>query len=192
MKEYIVLHHSATPDGTLRDFDAIRREHLSRGYRDIGYHWVVEKVNEKLVALPGRPEWDTGAHCPGRNYDGIGICIIGNFQETRPDPEIYPFVADLCRQIMLRHPIKEIGGHREYAATACPGQYFDVERVRELVEESNPVECKVDIKGKEFVGYLKGGTSYFDEACKTSIKEVVHAIAPTVLWDEKSRTVIIL
>ncbi|MDD3899183.1 MAG: hypothetical protein PHE82_09595, partial [Syntrophomonadaceae bacterium] len=72
-KEYIVLHHSATPDGIIyEDFDAIKRGHLARGYRDIGYHWVIELVNGVLTAAPGRPEWDTGAHCPGRNTDGIG------------------------------------------------------------------------------------------------------------------------
>lgn len=135
-KTYIVLHHSASPDHPiLMDFDSIKRWHTEHnGWRDIGYHWVIEWVDNKLVALPGRPEWDTGAHCPGRNQDGIGICIVGNFQESEPDPEIYPFVADLCRQIINRHPIKEIGGHRDYYATACPGQYFDVERVRRLVK----------------------------------------------------------
>lgn len=135
MKQYIVLHHSATPDGVVyKDFDAIKRGHLARGYRDIGYHWVVEMVDGKLVAVPGRPEWDDGAHCIPRNKDSIGICIVGNFQETVPTDELYMFVADLCRQIMSRHPIQEIGGHRDYDATACPGKNFDVEKVKRLVK----------------------------------------------------------
>ena len=194
-KKYIVLHHSASADhGTLKNFDDIKRWHTqNNGWRDIGYNWVVERVNGKLMALPGRSEGDTGAHCPGRNTDGVGVCIVGNFQETVPSEELYLFVADLCKQIMTRHPIQEIGGHRDYAATACPGKNFDVGRVRKLInsDDRKPVECKINIKGKEFTGYLLGSVSYFDEACKTPVKEVVQAIAPTIGWDGKTMTVII-
>jgi hypothetical protein len=194
-KTYIVLHHSASPDHpTLKNYDDIKRWHtVNNGWRDIGYHWVVEKVNGKLVALPGRPEWDVGAHCPGRNYDGIGVCIVGNFQEVRPDPEIYPFVADLCRQIMSRHPIQGIGGHRDYYATACPGQHFDVEKVRQIVyggqEMTEKTPCKIIIKGTEFPGYLQGSRSFFGEG--VAVTDVIKAVSPTVTWEEKDRTVVV-
>lgn len=135
MKEYIVIHHSATSDGLgNRDFDAIKNAHIKKGYRDIGYHWVVEAVEGKLVAQPGRPEWDIGAHCIARNKDGIGVCVVGNYQEMVPTDELYTFVADLCKQITSRHPIKEIGGHRDYDTTVCPGRLFDVEKIRQLMK----------------------------------------------------------
>lgn len=138
-KTYIVIHHSATPDGVIyRDFDAIKRGHLARGYRDIGYQYVVEYINGKLAVTKGRAEWDTGAHCIPRNKDSIGICIVGNFQGTVPTEELYQFVATLCKDIMTRHPIKEIGGHNQYDATACPGQYFNVEKVRQLTKGQEP------------------------------------------------------
>ena len=191
-KTHIVIHHSATPDNiTLKDFDAIRRHHLNQGWRDIGYHWVVEKVNGILTAIPGRPEWGTGAHCPGRNQDGIGICVVGNFQETVPDPEIYPVVANLCKQIMARHPIQEIGGHRDYTATACPGQHFDIEKVRQLVKGGSAVQgsavqnVKVVVKGKELPGKLIDGQTY------VPIRALIETLNNQVVWDEKDRIAVV-
>ena len=134
-KKYIVLHHSAGADGIARDFDAMKKYHMEHnGWRDIGYHWVVERINGVLTAIPGRAESDTGAHCPGRNVDGIGVCLVGDFTNAPPDEEQYAFVAKLCKGIMARHPIQEIGGHRDYYATACPGNMYDVEKVKSLVK----------------------------------------------------------
>jgi hypothetical protein len=145
-KEYIILHHSATPDGlVLKDFDAIKRYHMEvNGWRDIGYHWVVERIDGVLTAIPGRPEADDGAHCLRHNSDAIGVCVVGDYTKAPPDDETYRFVAALCKQIKTRHPIKEVGGHRDYYATACPGDKFDVEKVRQYV------------KGEEIVNDIKG------------------------------------
>lgn len=142
-KEFIVLHHSATPDGTvLRDFDAIKAEHLRRGYRTIGYTYVIEKVNGALVVQKGRGEDEENAACPGRNRDGIHICCVGNFQTETPSDELYATVARLCNQIITRHPIKQIGGHRDYYATACPGKNFNVDRVKALMRGGIPVNIE--------------------------------------------------
>jgi len=186
-KKYIVLHHSATPDGEVyRDFDSIKRGHLARGYRDIGYHWVIEMVDGVLAAIPGRPEWDDGAHCPGRNQDGIGICCVGNFQEAVPSQELYQFVADLCRQIMVRHPIQKIGGHRDYYATACPGKNFDVEKVKQLVKGDEVLEdVKVIVKGKELPGKLIDGQTY------VPLREVVAALNNEVVWQGPDKPVVV-
>ena len=189
-KNYVVLHHSATPDGEVyRDFDSIKKAHLAKGWKDIGYHWVIEKVNGVLIAIPGRPESIEGAHCHGKNFDGIGVCCVGNFEVEIPSEELYAFVANVCRGIMLRHPIKEIGGHRDYYATACPGKNFDVEKVKRLIKGGINVDktpCSIDIGGKIFPGYLEGGRSYFDEG--VAVVDVVKAIAPVTTCDEKTLT----
>lgn len=191
MKRYIVIHHSATPDGTVyRDFDSLRRGHLARGFRDIGYHWVIERVNGALTAIPGRAEWESGAHCVGKNVDGIGVCVIGNFENEYPSEDLYRFVAVLCRQIITRHTIVEIGGHRDYDATKCPGKNFDLTYLRKLIREGSYVEkapCSIDIGGKIFPGYLKGGRSYFGDG--VAVVDVVRAITPIATWNEKNLTV---
>ncbi len=187
-KKYIVLHHSTTPVGLiLKDFDAIKKYHIEvNGWRDIGYHWVVEHVNGVLKAIPGRVEWDTGAHCIGRNQDGIGICIVGNFQEEVPSGELYRFVADLCRDIMFRHPIQEIGGHRDYYATACPGRNFDVEKVRQLVKEDDILQdVTVVVKGQELQGKLIDGTTY------VPLREIVEVLNEDVEWQGPDKPVIV-
>lgn len=186
MKTYIVIHHSATQDNRVfRDFDAILREHLARGYRDIGYQWVIELVGGQLVLIPGRNENDVAAGCPGRNVDGIHICCIGNFQEEVPTEELYRFLARLCRDIMTRHPIWEIGGHRDYGATLCPGQYFDMAHLRELVKGDGDLleDVKVTVKGKEIAGKLINGKTY------VPVRELVEALSYAVVWNDADKSV---
>jgi len=188
MKTYTVNHHSATPDGrVLRDFDAIKREHLSRGYRDVGYHWVIERVNDILVAIPGRAEWDVGAHCPKRNYDGIAVCVIGNFEKEFPDEELYQFTAEVCRNIQSRHPIIETAGHGDYDNTLCPGKNFDLSYLRKLIREGSKLidDVKITIKGKEIIGKLINGKTY------APVRELVEALNNTVVWDSSDKSVTI-
>lgn len=181
------MHHSATPDGTVyRDFDSLRHGHLARGFRDIGYHWVIEYVDGVLKALPGRPEWESGAHCVGKNVDGIGICVIGNFENEYPSEDLYQFVANLCKQIMTRYPIKEIGGHRDYDATLCPGRNFDMERLRNMTKEGNLWEdVKVIVKGTELQGKLIDGQTY------VPLRPVVEAMNYIVMWQGPDKPVIV-
>lgn len=136
IKEHLIVHHSATPDGTvLRDFDAIKRYHIEHnGWRDIGYHWVVELVNGEYVAIPGRPEDDTGAHCIGHNDDSIGVCLVGDYSVVEPPEAAYLALEGVIRDVRSRHPLKRVGGHGEYEATVCPGKINTV-RLHKLLEE---------------------------------------------------------
>jgi len=193
-KEYIVIHHSATKDGIVyRDYDAIKRGHLERGFRDIGYQYVIEKVNDKLTVTPGRPEWDIGAHCPGRNEDSIGICVVGNFEVETPTEEHYQVVAYLCQDIMTRHNIKEIAGHNQYHATACPGRNFDVEKVRQLVyrkEEESLEEVEVIIGGSEITGLLINSTTYVPiRPCLVAVTKAIKEAIDEVIWCDETKTV---
>ena len=72
----IIIHCSATPEG--KDFSAadIDRWHRARGFRCIGYHYVVrlDGTYER-----GRQDHEEGAHCPQQsmNRRSISICYIG-------------------------------------------------------------------------------------------------------------------
>lgn len=130
----IILHCSATPDGRVSDWGAIRRYHKQvNGWRDIGYHFGIELVGEDYEVLMGRWPDETGAHASGQNYDSIGVCFVGAFDEQPPPPEQWEkgleLVAWLCLRFVI--PAKNIFGHREFdQKKTCPGRAFDLDRFR--------------------------------------------------------------
>ena len=77
-----------------------------------------------------------GAHVTLRNVDrnfrGIGICLIGNFENT-PVPEIqYQSLVQLTKSLMAEYhiPVSNVTGHGlvEGEHTKCPGQHFPLDR----------------------------------------------------------------
>lgn len=126
----IIIHCSATPEG--RDFtvEDIDRCHRQRGFRCIGYHYVIYRDGS---IHPGRPIAREGAHCLGHNADSIGICYIGGVdaagkpKDTRTPQQrtaLTQLVSDFCRQYNI--PRINVYGHNEFAAKACP--CFDVKK----------------------------------------------------------------
>ena len=71
---YIIVHCTATPEGRWVTNEEITRWHRARGFRTIGYHYVVYLDG---TVHAGRPENEVGAHCQGRNADSIGVCYVG-------------------------------------------------------------------------------------------------------------------
>ena len=78
MKE-IILHCSATKENA--DFSSadIKKWHLQRGFKNIGYHYVI-RLDGTVEA--GRKEDEIGAHCLGHNKDSLGICYIGGLDSN--------------------------------------------------------------------------------------------------------------
>lgn len=127
----IIIHCAATRpewmgNHSLRDQVAeIRNWHRARGWRDIGYHWIIGRDGSML---PGRPETEVGAHVAGRNSGTIGICLIGGFGSATTDRFSDHFTGrqgitleQQIQAISMRTPITRVSGHNEYAAKACPG-----------------------------------------------------------------------
>jgi len=132
----IIIHCAATRpewmgNQTLREqVEEIRNWHRARGWRDIGYHWIIGRDGSMLA---GRPETEVGAHVQGHNSGTIGICLIGGFGSATTDRFSDHFTAAQgvtleaqIQAISMRTPIERVSGHNEYAAKACPG--FDVTR----------------------------------------------------------------
>lgn len=138
--KYIVIHHSATsPYAT---FDEIDKAHRKRGFDAIGYHYLVDAGG---AILPGRPENIEGAHAMGLNSQSIGVCCIGNFQNSEV-PEIQ--FSALCRLVLdltMRYHLDlgAIVSHGELSSwipeatkTLCPGTNLTalIPKLRERVE----------------------------------------------------------
>ncbi len=86
--ECIVIHHSATSAGSARLFDLHHRH--AGGFRSMGPHFVVADGTDNTLdgeietGFRRERQWD-GAHTQGSmNYVGIGICIVGNFENSAP------------------------------------------------------------------------------------------------------------
>ncbi len=111
----------------------IRRWHVQqRGWRDIGYHWVIDRDG---AVAPARPETEIGAHVEGHNRGTIGICLLGGYGATADDPFEKNFTAAqaatvrrLIVEIKGRTVIQKVSGHNDYAAKACPGYRVSTSR----------------------------------------------------------------
>ena len=132
----IIVHCTATPPQWMynNSIEAkiieVTRWHRARGFRTIGYHWIIDR--DGTVAA-GRPETEMGAHVKGHNMGTIGISLIGAAGAAATDEfnEHFTFaqraaLADLIREISARTNIKRVTGHNLYAAKGCPG--FDVKK----------------------------------------------------------------
>ena len=132
----IIIHHSATQDGlVLKDFDAIRNYHINNnGWRDIGYHYVIESINNEYKIITGRPEDTDGAHCPGQNTQSIGICLVGNFTNIEPPDAQLQTLVYLIKNIWNRYGKLPVYGHKDFHPTSCPGNKFPMLKLKSMLE----------------------------------------------------------
>lgn len=125
----IIIHCSATAEG--KDFNAsdIDRWHKQRGFKKIGYHYVI-KLDGTIEK--GRGEEEIGAHCTNHNRNSIGICYIGGLAKDGKTPKDTRTEAQksalwkLLLKLIIKYPDAIIYGHREFANKACP--CFDVQK----------------------------------------------------------------
>ena len=127
----IIVHCAATRPEWMADLSLqekraeIRRWHLANGWRDIGYHWLIDR-DGKVIA--GRAETEVGAHVQDHNAGTIGICLIGGFGAAATDRFAQHYTAaqdvtlrQMIQAISMRARITRISGHNQYADKACPG-----------------------------------------------------------------------
>lgn len=101
----------------------ICRWHKARGFRTIGYHYVV-RLDGRVEK--GRPEDEIGAHCLGQNARSIGVCYVGGIDSGSLQPKDTRTAAQrtalrrLVTELRQRYPGATVHGHNEFAAKACP------------------------------------------------------------------------
>lgn len=118
----IVVHCTATfPDQRVTVED-ITRWHKQRGFKTIGYHFVIAQDG---TVHEGRPIEDIGAHCKDHNAHSLGVCYVGGLAadgkpaDTRT-PEQRESMLQLLTELKERFPDAAIHGHRDFANKACP------------------------------------------------------------------------
>jgi len=150
----IIVHHTVTqnydpdPPATIR---AIYYYHaVTLGWGDIGYNYLVDWQGNIYEGRYGGPD-AVGRHTGGPvvpwcgtyayNCGSVGIGAIGTYGNTtdsiEPPPALLDAIADLAAWECSRSFINpnesshfvdkttyNIAGHRDYNATACPGDYL--------------------------------------------------------------------
>ena len=130
--EGIVIHHSGATTGSP---DSIDSQHKDRGFRGLGYHFV---IGNGLGADDGEVHvgyrWQQqlpGAHTAGVNGDyynrrTIGICLIGDGEKRAfSDVQLMALtrlVGELQRRLDV--PDERVMLHRDVAPRSGPGRLF--------------------------------------------------------------------
>lgn len=118
----IILHCSATNPEQRVNAAIIDGWHKSRGWRGIGYHFVI--LPDGTIES-GRPLDEVGAHCKGHNQASVGICYVGglNFEmepeDTMTGNQDLAFIS-LVRSIRMLFGWMPVHGHNEFSSKACP------------------------------------------------------------------------
>jgi len=134
----IVIHHTASDTGSLRDID---QWHRDKGWDCCGYHFVIgngtHAGNGQIQVGPRWRDQLIGAHTrlygrPGSNegnyYNehGIGVVLVGNFDKSRPTPSQMAALAKLVKFLMAQCgiPAGRVYLHGDLKSTDCPGHFF--------------------------------------------------------------------
>ena len=111
----IIIHCSATKAGQCYSFEQCRRDHMRRGWKDIGYHYYITRDG---AVHKGRALERVGAHCKGHNKNSIGVCyeggldMAGNAADTRTKAQCRS-MRRLLEELHERFPDAIVMGHRD-------------------------------------------------------------------------------
>ncbi|MFD1094544.1 peptidoglycan recognition protein family protein [Salegentibacter chungangensis] len=136
--QYITIHHTATPQkpevSVAQKVQALQRfsqsdSKLADGtpkpaWADVPYHFYIAENGTIAEGRDINYAGDTNT-----SYDPKGHVLIvleGNFEKTKPGQQqlqsLYPLVEKLSKEYHINP--KQIGGHKDYAKTACPGDFL--------------------------------------------------------------------
>ncbi len=140
----IVIHHSGTTNGNAAIFDKWHKQ--GNHWEGVGYNFVIGNGTDSAdgqVEITFRwSEQTTGAHCktPNNwaNENAVGICLVGNFNDTVPTTRQMNSLLRLIRFLQNRYSIPQsrIYGHKNTPGarvTDCPGKNFPMSRLKSML-----------------------------------------------------------
>ncbi len=150
------VHHTVNAnDYTRAEVPAILRgiyayHTQSRGWRDIGYNFLVDKFGRIWEGRYGGTALPVvGAHTLDYNENSFAASAIGNFETVQPSAALLDAYARLYAWKLSLHGVRPatrqqvggrvfdaISGHRDAAATACPGRYLYA-KVPDLITQAS-------------------------------------------------------
>jgi N-acetylmuramoyl-L-alanine amidase len=141
----IIIHHSGTRNGNAAIFDKWHKE--ENHWDGVGYDFVIGNgSNSSDGQVETTYRWEqqkVGAHCGGTqgnwaNKDGIGICLVGDFNQTTPSRKQMQSLVRLVQFLQERYriPKSRIYGHGTTPGarmTDCPGKRFPMSELKSMV-----------------------------------------------------------
>jgi len=136
---YVVVHHSGIEDGNAAAYDAAhRRRGMENG---LAYHFVIGNGRDSGDGfIEIGPRWLKqldGGHVRTALYNqrGIGICLVGNFEERRPSERQLASLTALIDWLRNDAPLgarPKFTVHRwvDRNHTVCPGKFFPYTRMK--------------------------------------------------------------
>ena len=132
---YLILHCSATRCDKDYTAEQLLRDHKTRGFRTVGYHFYIRRDG---TITQHRKLLEVGAHCRPWNRCSIGICYEGGLdaegraKDTRTEAQKVSLSA-LVGELKERFPQALVVGHRELdPGKECP--CFEMNKLRKCLE----------------------------------------------------------
>ena len=135
---HIILHHTATNNGTAAGFDKVhRRRGMENG---LAYHFLIGNgrgMGDGELHICDR--WKRqiqGGHMSSTklNEISIGVCLVGNFEKSKPSEKQMEQLEAVLSYLLekTRVPLNRITTHTlaHKNHTLCPGKYFPFERIK--------------------------------------------------------------
>lgn len=142
--KYIVVHHSGTRNGNLKIFDYYHRH---RGMENgVAYHFVIgngmDSGDGEIEVTNRWKKQLQGGHLASEelNEVALGICLVGDFNKTRPTRKQIAALVELIDYISRKTgPRPKFMVHREInpKPTDCPGKYFPAAAMHRLFDGRN-------------------------------------------------------
>lgn len=119
----IILHHPEFNGSA----EALNDMMINMGFVMCGYNFYIRK-DGSIYAM--RPVDAIGGNCYGQNASSIGLAFEGNFMTDTMSDAQFNSGVELCKYLMQQYPnIKEIGPHKKYYNTDCPGINFPIDNM---------------------------------------------------------------
>lgn len=121
----IIVHHTAVSrTKNNNQFEATDNYHKSKGWGQIGYHYLIEPSGE---VKQGRKDNEVGAHTSQleMNYFSLGICLTGDFDIEEPTKEQIVSLKTLIQSKQKQYDIHDdhVYPHRKFATyKSCWGK----------------------------------------------------------------------
>jgi len=142
--KYIVIHHSASPNASVKGMDYYHRveRHMENG---LAYHFVIgngHSMKDGEIAIGRR--WTAqldGGHLASEalNRKAIGICMVGNFDVDRPTRRQMESLHALVEFLLARCHLSAdaLKTHQQINPiyTRCPGHNFPTKTFLQTLKE---------------------------------------------------------